>query len=159
MSLQQSWNPTKGTPVFTVKGRYTSRSWTEWTQGFQFGSALLQFDATGDDRFLELGRSQTLRHMAAHVSHMGVHDHGFNNISTYGNLFRLMRELRSRPTNANSSFTNWRLKSPGQSRQRAGRQQRREGDSFTPSMGRTRCLSIRCARCAPWLWDINLATY
>jgi len=30
--------------------------------------------------------------MAPHVSHIGVHDHGFNNISTYGNLLRLMRE-------------------------------------------------------------------
>src|SRR6185436_8729631 len=33
-------------------------------------------------------------HMAAHVSHTGVHDHGFNNVSTYGNLRRLMREGR-----------------------------------------------------------------
>ena len=24
--------------------------------------------------------------MAAHVSHTGVHDHGFNNLSTYGNF-------------------------------------------------------------------------
>ncbi len=23
----------RGTPVFTVKGEYTSRGWTEWTQG------------------------------------------------------------------------------------------------------------------------------
>ena len=30
--------------------------------------------------------------MAPHVSHTGVHDHGFNNVSTYGNLFRLMKE-------------------------------------------------------------------
>jgi hypothetical protein len=30
--------------------------------------------------------------MAPHVSHIGVHDHGFNNVSTYGNLLRLMRE-------------------------------------------------------------------
>jgi hypothetical protein len=30
--------------------------------------------------------------MAPHVSHFGVHDHGFNNVSTYGNLLRLMRE-------------------------------------------------------------------
>ena len=29
-----------------------------------------------------------------HVTHAGVHDHGFNNISTYGNLRRLMREGR-----------------------------------------------------------------
>ncbi|MEW5977823.1 MAG: glycosyl hydrolase [Acidobacteriota bacterium] len=93
-SLQADWNPAEGTPVFTVRGRYTSRGWTEWTQGFQFGSALLQFDATGDEHFLELGRSGTLRFMASHVSHVGVHDHGFNNVSTYGNLLRLMSEGR-----------------------------------------------------------------
>ncbi|MEY2428036.1 MAG: unsaturated chondroitin disaccharide hydrolase [Verrucomicrobiota bacterium] len=92
LSLGKAWNPTKGTPVFTVKGKYTSRGWTEWTQGFQFGSALLQFDATGDARFLEIGRRNTVERMATHVSHIGVHDHGFNNISTYGNLWRLMRE-------------------------------------------------------------------
>ena len=32
--------------------------------------------------------------MATHVSHVGVHDHGFNNVSTYGNLRRLMLEGR-----------------------------------------------------------------
>ena len=32
--------------------------------------------------------------MAPHVSHIGVHDHGFNNVSTYGNLLRLVREGR-----------------------------------------------------------------
>ena len=41
--------------MFTVEGRYQSRGWTEWTQGFQFGSAVLQFDATGETEFLELG--------------------------------------------------------------------------------------------------------
>jgi unsaturated chondroitin disaccharide hydrolase len=92
LSLERTWKAAHGTPVFTIRGRYTSRSWTEWTQGFQFGSALLQFEATGDERFLEIGRSNTIRHMAAHVSHTGVHDHGFNNISTYGNLLRLMLE-------------------------------------------------------------------
>jgi unsaturated chondroitin disaccharide hydrolase len=94
LNLQKTWNPSKGTPVFTVKGKYTSRGWTEWTQGFQFGSALLQFDATGEHEFLELGRKNTVAVMATHVSHIGVHDHGFNNISTYGNLWRLMREGR-----------------------------------------------------------------
>ena len=34
------------------------------------------------------------RVMAPHVSHIGVHDHGFNNVSTYGNLLRLMDEGR-----------------------------------------------------------------
>src|SRR2546421_337546 len=92
LSIEKTWQPSKGTPVFTVKGRYTSRGWTEWTQGFQFGSALLQFDATAEERFLDIGRSKTIERMATHVSHVGVHDHGFNNISTYGNLWRLMRE-------------------------------------------------------------------
>jgi len=92
LGIEKSWKPADGTPVFTVKGRYTSRGWTEWTQGFQFGSAILQFDATGDTKFLEIGRRNTIERMATHVSHVGVHDHGFNNISTYGNLLRLMHE-------------------------------------------------------------------
>jgi hypothetical protein len=94
-SIDRSWDAAQGTPVFTVKGKYTSRGWTEWTQGFQFGMALLQYDATGDERFLKLGREKTLRHMASHVSHVGVHDHGFNNVSTYGNLRRLILEGRA----------------------------------------------------------------
>ena len=92
LSLERSWDPAQGAPVVTVRGRYVSRAWTDWTQGFQHGSALLQFDATGERRFLELGRSKTIQRMAPHVSSMGVHDHGFNNVSTYGNLWRLMRE-------------------------------------------------------------------
>jgi len=92
LSLEKSWDPSRGAPVFTEAGSYTSRSWTEWTHGFQFGSALLQYDATRDERFLQIGRAGTVAHMAHHVSHIGVHDHGFNIISTYGNLLRLMRE-------------------------------------------------------------------
>jgi unsaturated chondroitin disaccharide hydrolase len=93
-SIEDTWNPALGSPVFTVNGRYASAGWTEWTQGFQFGSAILQFDATGEQEFLEIGRSRTVALMAPHVSHFGVHDHGFNNISTYGNLLRLMNENR-----------------------------------------------------------------
>ena len=82
------------TPVFTVGGRYQPQGWTEWTQGFQFGCQILQFDATGDETFLEMGRRNTLERMAPHLTHFGVHDHGFNNVSTYGNLRRLMLEGR-----------------------------------------------------------------
>lgn len=93
-SLERSWDASRGTPVFTRAGRYTSRGWTEWTQGFHYGSALLQFDATGETEFLAIGRRGTIDKMATHVSHVGVHDHGFNNVSTYGNLWRLTREGR-----------------------------------------------------------------
>lgn len=93
-SLEDTWQRSDGAPVFTVRGRYQARGWTEWTEGFQFGSALLQFDATNDAQFLELGRSRTLERMAPHLTHVGVHDHGFNNVSTYGTLWRLAREGR-----------------------------------------------------------------
>jgi len=92
--IERTYDPARGSPVFTARGQYTARGWTEWTQGFQYGSALLQFDAAGDPEYLEIGRRNTVERMAPHVSHFGVHDHGFNNVSTYGNLLRLMREGR-----------------------------------------------------------------
>lgn len=92
LAIEDTWSPEKGTPVFTEAGTYTTRGWTEWTQGFQFGSAILQFDATGDEQFLEIGRQNTIEKLYPHVTHIGVHDHGFNNVSTYGNLRRLMQE-------------------------------------------------------------------
>lgn len=94
-SLQKSWEPEKGSPVFTRQGKYTSRGWTEWTQGFQFGIQLYLFDATGERRFLAMAKENVRRYMAPHLSHIGVHDHGFNNVSTYGNLRRLLREGKS----------------------------------------------------------------
>ena len=94
LSIEASYQPGKSTPVFTMAGKYTARGWTEWTQGFQYGGAILQYDATGDRQFLELGRARTLELMAPHLTHVGVHDHGFNNVSTYGNLLRLWHENR-----------------------------------------------------------------
>ena len=91
-SIDSTWDPGQGTPVFTAGGKYTTRGWTEWTQGFQFGCAILGYEITGEKDLLQIGRKGTLERMASHVTHIGVHDHGFNNVSTYGNLRRLMRE-------------------------------------------------------------------
>ncbi len=91
-AIDRAFDPSQGAPVFTSAGKYTTRGWTEWTQGFQYGSSVLQFDATGDEWFLEYGRKNTVEKMAPHLTHMGVHDHGFNNLSTYGNLLRLTKE-------------------------------------------------------------------
>lgn len=113
LELEKTWDPARGTPVFTVKGKYTTRGWTEWTQGFQFGAALLQYDATGDKKFLEIGRRNTREVMAPHVSHMGVHDHGFNNISTYGTLLRLMREGKLPYNEGEQAFYELALKVSG----------------------------------------------
>ena len=92
--IEAEYDHGQGSPVFTVEGRYTTRGWTEWTQGFEYGSAALQFDATGDGWFLGFARDNTVEKMAPHVSHFGVHDHGFNNVSTYGNLLRLLEAGR-----------------------------------------------------------------
>lgn len=93
--LCTGYDPAKaGTPVHTVDGRYTAQGWTEWTEGFLYGWAILHFDATGDEEALDMGRTLTTERMAPHLTHTGVHDHGFNNVSTFGNLRRLVREGR-----------------------------------------------------------------
>jgi hypothetical protein len=112
-ALDRVWDPSRGTPVFTAAGKYTSRGWTEWTQGFQYGIAILAFDGLGEDDLLELGRGKTLKHMAPHVSHVGVHDHGFNNLSTYGNLRRLMREERIPHNDWELAFYEMAIKASG----------------------------------------------
>ena len=113
LDIENNYDLSKGTPVYTVEGRYTTRGWTEWTQGFQFGSAILQYDATGNEDFLRIGRENTIKSMAPHISHIGVHDHGFNNISTYGNLLRLMRENKIRHDEAEKNFYELALKISG----------------------------------------------
>lgn len=109
--LLRGYDPAQGSPVFTVAGRYTARGWTEWTEGFHYGSAFLQFDATGERPMAETAQQLTLARMASHVSHVGVHDHGFNNLSTYGNWLRLQRE--GRLPDAHVDFCTLALKASG----------------------------------------------
>jgi hypothetical protein len=116
--IDREYDDDRGTPVFTVAGKYTLRGWTEWTQGFQYGSAILQFDATDERWFLDYGRRSTVGKMAPHISHFGVHDHGFNNVSTYGNLLRLARERRFTASDWECHFYELALKLSGASQAR-----------------------------------------
>jgi hypothetical protein len=111
--IESEYDTAQGSPVFTINGKYTTRGWTEWTQGFQYGSAILQFDATGEQAFLDSGRRDTVEKMAPHVSHIGVHDHGFNNVSTYGSLLRLCREGRIDAAPTETDFYELALKVSG----------------------------------------------
>ena len=111
--LNAAWPTDQGAPVFTRKGQYTTKGWTDWTQGFQFGCQILLYDATKDESFFDMGRENTFRHMGPHVSHVGVHDHGFNSISTYGNLRRLARENRTLETHDAMCFYELALKVSG----------------------------------------------
>jgi unsaturated chondroitin disaccharide hydrolase len=111
--IDKQYDASKGSPVFTIEGKYTTRGWTEWTQGFQYGSIILQYDVTGEIDLLESGRNHTLRSMAPHISHVGVHDHGFNNVSTYGNLLRLMKEGKLAANEWEKNFYELALKISG----------------------------------------------
>ncbi|WP_213993434.1 glycoside hydrolase family 88 protein [Sodalis sp. dw_96] len=93
-SIDATMDRAQGAPVHTVAGRYQAKGWTDWTQGFEFGSAVLQFDATGEEYFLRMALERIRHEMPTHITHFGVHDHGFNQISTYGNLLRLIHEGR-----------------------------------------------------------------
>ncbi|EDY84328.1 hypothetical protein VDG1235_3959 [Verrucomicrobiia bacterium DG1235] len=111
--IEKEYDTSGGSPVFTVDGKYSTRGWTEWTEGFVYGSAFLQYDATGEERFLELGKKKTVERMATHVSHVGVHDHGFNNLSCYGNWLRLIREGRIEASQGEIDFCELALKVSG----------------------------------------------
>ena len=113
LNIESEYDPKAGAPVFTVDGKYTTRGWTEWTQGFRYGSSILQFDATGDEVFLKIGKENTVKKMAPHISHAGVHDHGFNNVSTYGNLLRLIKEGKIQGTEWEKNFYELALKASG----------------------------------------------
>ena len=112
-AIDREYDEKSGSPVFTVGGKYTTRGWTEWTEGFRYGIAILHFDATGDEESLASGRTNTVRRMASHVSHIGVHDHGFNNLSTYGNLRRLMIEGRIPDNEWERNFYELAIKTSG----------------------------------------------
>ncbi len=78
-----------------VDGKYEPQGWTEWTQGFA-SSAQRCCSSTRPATTTpcrSAGKARETR-CTTHVSHNGVHDHGFNNLSTYGNLLRLGREGR-----------------------------------------------------------------
>jgi hypothetical protein len=112
-ALDKGWDPARGTPVFTVDGQYTSRGWTEWTEGFMYGNGILTFDATGDSKLLDAARKKVVAKMPSHVSHIGVHDHGFNNLSTFGNLRRLMREGRIKQNDWENAYYELAIKLSG----------------------------------------------
>jgi hypothetical protein len=102
--LDEEYDPSSRSPVFTVKDRYTTRGWTEWTQGFQYGIPILVFEVTRNPKTLDIGKSNNFYNMAHHLSHFGVHDHGFNNLSTYGNLLRNANLRRFESTDVEKEY-------------------------------------------------------
>ena len=161
-AIDRRWDFARGAPVFTATGKYTTRGWTAWTEGFLYGAALYCFDATDDRQMLEQARDRIVQRMPQHVTHIGVHDHAFNNLSTFGNLRRLMRERRIADVAWERRYYDLALHASG-----AVQAARWQGirvdtpskhsagcaslDTSTRSTARTRCSSIRCARRASWV--------
>lgn len=143
-SLDNNYDDAKGSPVFTEHGKYSTRGWTEWTEGFRYGIAVLHFDATGDESSLESGRNHTVERMASHVSHIGVHDHGFNNLSTYGNLRRLMLEGRIPHNEWEMNFYELAIKVSGAVQ--ASRWSERQGGGFIHSFNGPHSLFVDTIR-------------
>jgi len=112
-AIGKEYDLSQGSPVYTVDGKYTTKGWTEWTEGFVYGSGFLHYDATGEKSALEYATRETVERMASHVSHIGVHDHGFNNLSTYGNWLRLMREGKIEGDRGRIDFCELALKLSG----------------------------------------------
>ncbi|GHB92185.1 glycoside hydrolase family 88 protein [Cerasicoccus arenae] len=143
-AIDAEYDNSKGSPVFTVEGKYTTRGWTEWTEGFRYGISVLHFDATGDESSLKSGRDQTVSKMATHVSHIGVHDHGFNNLSTYGNLRRLMLEGRIPDNEWEKNFYELAIKVSGAVQ--AARWTERQGGGFIHSFNGPHSLFVDTIR-------------
>jgi unsaturated chondroitin disaccharide hydrolase len=113
LRLSDRWKVSDGAPVVTVGGQYMGRNWTQWTQGFAYGNAILCYDVTGQANLLKIGRDNTIAHMAEHLTHTGVHDHGFNNLSTYGQLRRLALEGKLEVSDSELRFYELALKVSG----------------------------------------------
>lgn len=143
-TIDREYDDAQGSPVFTVEGKYSTRGWTEWTEGFRYGIAILHYDATGDTDSLASGRGRTVEKMATHVSHIGVHDHGFNNLSTYGNLRRLMLEGRIESNAWEQHFYELALKVSGAVQ--AARWTGRQGGGFIHSFNGPHSLFVDTIR-------------
>jgi hypothetical protein len=142
--IDARYDDSMGSPVFTRGGQYTTRGWTEWTEGFRYGIAILHYDATGDEESLKSGRGHTVKRMASHVSHIGVHDHGFNNLSTYGNLRRLMKEGRLPENEWERNFYELAIKVSGAVQ--AARWTERQGGGFIHSFNGPHSLFVDTIR-------------
>ena len=95
LAIEKEFDAAKGSPVFTAEGRYTDPrlDGMDARLPVRLGDPPVRRHRQTSSSWRS-GAAATLAAMAPHVGHFGVHDHGFNNVSTYGNLLRLMGEGR-----------------------------------------------------------------
>jgi len=94
LMIARRWKSSDGAPVVTAAGKYPQSGLDAVDAGVHVWQCPAVLDATGSEELLRVGREGTRQSMAEHVTHTGVHDHGFNNLATYGQLRRLLLEGR-----------------------------------------------------------------
>ena len=100
--------------------------------------------------FLDMAIDRISAEMPAHITHFGVHDHGFNQICTYGNLRRLMGEGRIPHDPWQMEYFDLALNAPAPCRRIARPNSARASAISSRSTGRIRCSSTPCVRCGCW---------
>ena len=105
--ILKEYDPAQGSPVFTAAGKYTTRGWTEWTQGFQFGMAFLQYDATGDEQWIHVDVER------AKAGPFGAPiAHGFLTLSLIPRFFESALEIRNTRMGVNYGLNRVRFTAP-----------------------------------------------
>ena len=94
-SLEASWPADAGAPVFTVDGPLPVARLDRMDARVpvRLGASCSSTPPATPSSW-SWAAARTVERMAPHLTHVGVHDHGFNNVSTYGGLWRLAREGR-----------------------------------------------------------------
>ena len=93
-SLESKWRPESARRCSPLAGNTPAAAGRSGRRASSSAARFCSSMPPAKREFLEIGRERTVDVMAPHVTHIGVHDHGFNNVSTYGNLLRLMNEGR-----------------------------------------------------------------
>ena len=111
--IDNEYDNGKALPYLRYRGSIRPEAGRNGRRGFSLARPFYSSMPPMTSTFLNLGRQKTLAVMAPHISHIGVHDHGFNNVSTYGNLLRLMREGRIELNEWEKNFYELALKISG----------------------------------------------
>jgi unsaturated chondroitin disaccharide hydrolase len=113
LMIEKSFDTAKGAPVFTEKGKYVTEVGRNGHRDFSLDLLCSNLMQQGMISSSSLGRENTLHKMTPHLTHTGVHDHGFNNVSTYGSLLRMIEEGKLDASNWEKEYYKLAIKVSG----------------------------------------------
>jgi hypothetical protein len=111
--IEKDWKGRNVIPVITTGGIYENWKWAEWTLGFLFGMELMVYEVSGTNKLLAYARDNIATNMEVYTTHIGSHDHGFLNVSSFGHLLRLIKENYLDCSNWEQKYYEYALKVSG----------------------------------------------